>query len=145
MAQSRLEVVTLIQPVALTGAGGDVFKTSATIDLRTNIERVEAVVAQGTASGESKPVYQVRWAGGILTTEIGGTPTGQPDAFEPFTDPTFPVEKILIDNQTQNPWPISVPMPAVLWPFIRFQLQVVSGSPAGTLSLYAIVRKQFGS
>lgn len=140
MAQARLEVVRLLAGVNLSGTGGDNPRATPTLDLRTSVERIEGVFAQGS-SVASQPNYTVGWAGGITTSEVMGNATGEADRFEPFG-----VEDLLIPNTAGNENWIAAPMPTVIWPFVRFQVTALAGSPGDSqFWLYALIRHQFGS
>jgi hypothetical protein len=153
---SRVEVLKLIDNVSLSGGGVIV---TTTLDLRVGVPRIESVIARGLAS-VSQPEYKVEWAGGVTTTEIMGTPTGNDDRFQIFDEidisPPLPAATAvnafnpdLINTSAGGThglgveeW-INAPFPDVLWPFIRFRLTSAGGSPFAFFSLYALLRRRF--
>lgn len=148
---ARIQVYKLIEDVGLAG-GGSV--TSDTIDVRVGVARINAIVARGIAQ-VSQPNYVVEWAGGVTTEEIAGTPTGDIDRFQIYaaSDVAVPADNtfnpVLINTMSggnfglgYEGW-IIAPMPAVLWPFIRFRITSEGGSPTATFNLFAITQVRF--
>lgn len=145
---ARIQVLKLVNGVAI--AGGGELETD-TVDLRTGIERVNAIVARGIAA-VSQPNYKVEWAGGITTAEVMGSPTGDTDRFQIFdaADVAVPSDNIpnedLINTMAggnfglgSELW-ILKEMPQVLWPYIRFRITSEGGSPTATFDLFLIVQ-----
>lgn len=149
---SRIEVYRLIPgDLGIDASGGDVTYNSTTLDLRVNVPRINSVVARGI-SASSQPDYKVFWYGGITTSEIMGTATGEIDRFEepdvnaPLIS-TYPGGVLPLNPGTSaegyEAW-IVAPLPAILTPYVRFHLLVKGGSPAGAkFNLYAYVQHRF--
>ncbi len=148
---ARIEVYNLLEEYALAGGNSIV---TPTIDLRVGISRVNSIVARGLAT-VSQPNYVVEWAGGITTSEIMGTATGDIDRFQIFAasdvvvpaDNTFnpPLISTMADGNFglgYEGW-IVAPMPAILWPFIRWRVTSEGGSPTAMFSLFATVQRRF--
>ena len=150
---ARIEVVQLLPyNKAINASSQDISFNSTTVDLRVGVARINAVVARGFSPSSLGLDYRIFWYGGITTSEIVGTLTGMTGG-DRFEEPT--VNTQVIDTYPGATLPaggaaegyqawIFAPMPAVLAPFVRFQLLVKGGSAADALfNLYAVVQRHF--